>query len=132
MSEQEEYNLQQSQEGEQTSNQSKEVETTETSTVQQEDSPIRPPAYSPTREPSSTYFAESPLESPLLQEHSRSGSSRTAPRHFNPPLPVSPSSLILKKDSKKKRRYFSNHLYLFGVITLIIIKCMSTNVKDIQ
>jgi hypothetical protein len=99
MSEQEEYNLQQSQEGEQASNQSKEVETTET--AQQKDSPIRPPAYSPARETPSTYFTESPLESPLLQEHSH---SRSAPRHFNPPLPVSPSSLILKKDSKKKRR----------------------------
>ena len=101
MSEQEEYNLQQSQEGEQASNQSKEVETTETPNAQQKDSPIRPPAYSPARETPSTYFTESPLESPLLQEHSH---SRSAPRHFNPPLPVSPSSLILKKDSKKKRR----------------------------
>ena len=105
MSEQEEKNLQQSQEGEQTSNQNKEVETTESHTSQEKDSPFQPPAYSPTRETSSTYFVESPLESPLLQEHSH---TRSVPRPFNPPLPVSPSSLILKKDSKKKRRYVFN------------------------
>ena len=109
MSEQEEYNLQQSQEGEKASNQRIEVETTETSLAEPKDSPVRPPpAYSPTRETHPTYFEESPLESPLLQEqsHSRQSSShgRSAPRHFNPPLPVSPTSLILKKDSKKKRR----------------------------
>ena len=109
MSEQDEYNLNQSQEGDKPSDQRKEVETTETPVAEQKESPIHPPpAYSPTRETHPTYFEESPLESPLLQEPSHShqslGQSRSAPRHFNPPLPVSPSSLILKKDSKKKRR----------------------------
>lgn len=104
MSEQEENNLKHSQEGDPTSNESKEAERTNTPTAQT-DLPLRPqlpPAYSPTKDTSSTFF-DSPLESPLLQE--QPSQTRVTTRHFNPPLPVSPSSSIFRKDSKKKNRY---------------------------
>ena len=103
MSEQEETNLKHSQEGDSPPNESKEADTTN-SPKAQTDLPLRPqppPAYSPLKETSSTFF-DSPLESPLLQE--QPSHSRVTTRHFNPPLPVSPSSSIFRKDSKKKNR----------------------------
>ena len=103
MSEQEENNLKHSQEGDPSSNQSsKESEATPVSTIQTDLPPrLPPPAYSPTKDISSTFF-DSPLESPLLQEPP--SHPRVTTRHFNPPLPVSPSSSIFRKDSKKKNR----------------------------
>ena len=101
MSEQEGGSSRRSIEGEKISEQRKETAAEYHTT--HEHSPKRTPAYSPAAiGTSSSFFQESPLESPLLQEQIQ---GRSTPRPFNPPLPVSPSSLILRKDSKKKSRY---------------------------
>ena len=107
MSEQEEKNLRNPKEGDTPSNQSSKEEDTIIPAITKVELPPRkppaplPPAYSPTRDTSSTFF-DSPLESPLLQEPP--SHPRVTTRHFNPPLPVSPSSSIFRKDSKKKNR----------------------------
>ena len=102
MSEQQENNSgKQSEEGERTSDQGKESEIKERHPTLTRESSVMQPAYAPARDTHSTFFEASPLESPLLPETSH---PRTPPRHFNPPLPVSPSSSIFRKDSKKKTR----------------------------
>ena len=100
MSQQEKTNTKQLEEGEQASSKSTEADTLEHPTSQRA-SPARPQPYTPAREPPSIFFAASPQQSPVLQEQ---GHGRGSPRPFNPPLPVSPSSQILRKDSKKKAR----------------------------
>ena len=101
MSEQEEGSSRRPLDGEKISEQSKASTAVEYHNPH-EDSPKRTAAYSPAAlGSSSSFFQESPLESPLLQEQVQ---GRSTPRPFNPPLPVSPSSLILRKDSKKKSR----------------------------
>ena len=51
---------------------------------------------------SQIFFAGSPIESSLLPD--QQAQSHPVHRHFTPPLPVSPSSLALRKDSKKEKR----------------------------
>ena len=96
---QENPNKKQLQEGEQASSQRREADTLE-HPISQRASPARPQSYSPTRESPPIFFAASPVQSPLLQEQ---GHSHVTHRPFNPPLPVSPSSLLLRTDSKKKK-----------------------------
>ena len=103
MSEQEEEKLgKPPQMGEHTTERGTESEVPDQQPTTPRGSSIKSSSYSPARDTHSTFFEASPLESPLLPEQSHTRT--TTPRHFNPPLPVSPSSSIFRKDSKKKPR----------------------------